>query len=81
MRNIDDNLVNECCSLYGMELSVFCKKFNLKETTLKTWRKVLPSYGKLLLEQLIENYHLKKKLEKKDKRISNLKSIIKSNTI
>ncbi len=45
MRKKNQNLVNECCTLYELELSEFCKKFNLKESTLKTWRKPLPSYG------------------------------------
>lgn len=76
MKKKNDNLVNQCCTLYGLELSEFCKKFNLKESTLKTWRKELPSYGKLLFEQLIENYHLRKKLAEKNKKYLSLKSKI-----
>lgn len=74
----ENNLVNKCCSLYELELSEFCKKYELSESTMKDWRKNLPSYGKVMLEQLIENYHLKKKIEKKDKMILNLKSKINS---
>ena len=76
MKNKDNNLVNQCCSLYEMELSEFCTKFDLKESTLKTWRNELPSYGKLLFEQLIENYHLKKKIAEKNKKYLSLKSKI-----
>lgn len=74
MKKKNDNLVNQCCTLYGLELSEFCMKFNLKESTLKTWRKELPTYGKLLLEQLIENYNLRKKLEIRNKQILKLKN-------
>ena len=79
MKNKDNNLVNQCCALYELELSEFCKRFNLKESTLKTWRKSLPSYGKLLLEQLIENYHLKKELETKADKLSKLQSLFNEN--
>lgn len=70
----DDNLVNMCCSLYELELSEFCKKYELSESTMKDWRKNLPSYGKVMLEQLIENYHLKKKLKKVNKKYLNLQA-------
>ena len=76
MQKKNQNLVNQCCTLYELELSEFCKKFNLKESTLKTWRKSLPSYGKLLLEQLIENYHLKRELEIKSDKLSKLQSLL-----
>ncbi len=76
MRKKNQNLVNQCCTLYELELSEFCKKFNLKESTLKTWRKSLPSYGKLLLEQLIENYSLKQELEIKSDKLSKLQSLL-----
>lgn len=51
-------------------------KFNLKESTLKTWKKSLLNYGKLLLEQLIENYNLKKELEIKADKLSKLQSLL-----
>ncbi len=76
MKNQNQNLVNQCCSLYKLELSEFCEKFNLKESTLKTWRKVLPSYGKVMLEQIMENYHLKKELKSKDEKLSKLLSVM-----
>lgn len=77
MRNKDNNLVNQCCSLHNLELSEFSKKFDIKESTLKTWRKDLPSYGKLLLETLIQNYNLKVELEVKNKKIFKLQERIK----
>ena len=76
MQKKNQNLVNQCCTLYELELSEFCEKFNLKESTLKTWRKILPCYGKLLLEQLIENYHLKRELEIKADKLSKLQSLL-----
>lgn len=76
MKKKNDNLVNQCCNLYELELSEFSEKFNLKESTLKTWRKSLPSYGKLLLEQLIENYNLKRELEIKADKLSKLQSLL-----
>ena len=76
MKKKNHNLVNQCCDLYGLELSEFCEKFNLKESTLKTWRKILPCYGKLLLEQLIENYYLKRELEIKADKLSKLQSLL-----
>ena len=76
MQKKNQNLVNQCCTLYGLELSEFCVSFDLKESTLKTWRKSLASYGKLLLEQLIENYNLKKELEIKADKLSKLQSLL-----
>jgi hypothetical protein len=76
MQKKNQNLVNQCCNLYELGLSEFCEKFNLKESTLKTWRKSLPSYGKLLLEQLIGNYHLKRELEIKADKLSKLQSLL-----
>lgn len=76
MKKKNDNLVNQCCNLYELELSEFCEKFNLKESTLKTWRKILPCYGKLLLEQLMENYNLKKEIEIKADKLSKLQSLL-----
>ncbi len=76
MQKKNQNLVNQCCRLYGLELSEFCVRFDLKESTLKTWRKSLPSYGKLLLEQLIENYNLKKELEIRTDKLSKLQSLL-----
>ena len=76
MQKKNQKIVNQCCTLYELELSEFCKKFNLKESTLKTWRKSLPSYGKLLLEQLIENHNLKEELKIKAEKLSKLQSLL-----
>lgn len=76
MQKKNQNLVNQCCTLYELELSEFYKRFNLKESTLKTWRKILPSYRKLLLEKLIENYNLKRELEIKADKLSKLQSLL-----
>lgn len=76
MKNKDDNLVNQCCSLLGLELSEFCNRYNLKESTMKDWRKKLPTYGKVMLEQIMENHKLKKELESKDKKLSILSSVL-----
>ena len=79
MKKNKDNLVDKCCDLYQMSLPVFCKEFNQSESTLKGWRTNLPLYGKLLLEQMMENYHLKKELETKAKKLSKLQSLINDN--
>lgn len=76
MKNKDDNLVNQCCSLLEIELSEFCIRYELSESTLKGWRKTLPNYGKVMLEQIMENYELKKELESKDKKLSKLSSVL-----
>lgn len=76
MKNKDDNLVNQCCKLLGLELSEFCKRYNLKESTMKDWRKKLPTYGKVMLEQIMENYHLRNELKSKDEKLSKLLSVL-----
>ncbi|MFX4240223.1 hypothetical protein ACOL3H_06955 [Aliarcobacter butzleri] len=43
---------------------------------MKDWRKKLPSYGKIMLEQIMENYQLKKELESKDKKLSKLSNVL-----
>jgi hypothetical protein len=73
-----NNLVDECCNAHGMKLPKFCEKYKLSEPTLKTWRKNLPSYGKLLLEVLIENYHLKQIINKQENKIKESSKILNS---
>lgn len=77
MRNKNDNLVNQCCTL--LELSEFCNKYDLKLATIKDWRKNLPNYGKVMLEQIMENHKLKKELESKDKKLSILSNVLDEN--
>jgi hypothetical protein len=72
-----NSLIDECLELYEMSLIEFAKKYDLKESTLKQWRKSLPIYGKLLLEQMIENYKLKKDKEEKAELITRLKKLVK----
>jgi len=76
MKKNKDNLVDKCCNLLGLKLSEFCKRYNLKESTMKDWRRKLPSYGKVMLEQIMENYKLKKELEIKVDKLSKLQSLI-----
>lgn len=68
------NLVDRCCEVYGVKLPEFCQANSLNESTLKTWRKKIPSYGKLLLETMIENHKLKKEIADKNKKLSAIKS-------
>jgi len=69
-----DNLVDQCCEVYGMKLPEFANKYDLSESTLKQWRTNIPSYGKLLMEKMIEIHQLHKDVEKLDR----IKSILKS---
>ena len=71
MKKFEGNLVDRCCEVYGLSLLEFARKYNLAESTLKQWRDPdkLPSYGKLLLKVMIENYELQEKAEKLDRLI------------
>lgn len=66
MKKFEGNLVDRCCEVYGMSLSMFAKRYDLAESTLKQWRdpSKLPAYGKLLLETMIEVHELRKKADK-----------------
>lgn len=77
LMNKKDNLVDKCCELYGLSLSKFAEKYGLKESTLKQWRTKLPSYGKLLIEKMIEVYEKDKELEKKTETMARLQEIVK----
>lgn len=76
MKKKHDNLVDQCRILLGLELSEFCKEYELSESTMKDWRKNLPSYGKIMLEQIMENYELKKELKSKDEKLSKLLRVL-----
>jgi len=76
MKKKHDNLVDKCRILLGLELSEFAKKYEIPLPTLKSWRTNLPSYGKVMLEHIMENHELKKKLKSKDEKLSKLLSVL-----
>lgn len=71
-----ETLVDICCRTHGMSLSEFAKAKELKESTLKQWRRCLPGYGKVMLEALIENHDLKQELDASQERLARIKEII-----
>ena len=71
-----NNLVDQCCEVYEMTLPQFAKKYELSESTLKQWRSNLPSYGKLLMEKMIENHELIRDKDAKAELLARLKKLL-----
>ncbi|MDR2099974.1 MAG: helix-turn-helix domain-containing protein [Campylobacteraceae bacterium] len=61
---MSDNIVKKTCKELGITQKELAEKFGLTASAISQWDNEVPKTAQVALELMIENYHLKHKLQK-----------------